>query len=287
MVYDLEYSHENRINEVYKFYEIYHKLYLDIWGNYDNLALHMGYFEDDEKEISHEESLLKMNEIVSDTAKLQKGDLVLDAGCGVGGSSIWWAQNRGCKVKGVSLVDNEIFLAKKFSAAKKIDSMVTFETMDITDLKFDKESFDVVIAIESFCYALDKNNFLKEAFRVLKKGGRLVISDYFSRDGYISTDENNVLTKVCKKSCINLCSLGQISLLLQLAGYSDVNTKDVSMNVKKSYGEGIIRLNKLHEDIIDPILRIRIDEEQDRNILECDCLNNGLLCYGIVCSKKL
>jgi len=205
VVYNLKYTHENRINEVYKFYEIYHKLYLDIWGNYDNLALHMGYYEDNGKEISHEESLLKMNEIVSDTAKLQKGDLVLDAGCGVGGSSIWWAQNRGCKVKGVSLVDNEIFLAKKLSAAKKIDSMVKFETMDITDLKFDKESFDVVIAIESFCYALDKNNFLKEAFRVLKKGGRLVISDYFSRDGYISTDENNVLTKVCKKSCINLC----------------------------------------------------------------------------------
>jgi hypothetical protein len=46
-------------------------------------------------------------------------------------------------------------------------------------------------------------------------------------------------------------------------------------------------LNKLHEDIIDPILRIHIDEEQDRNILECDCLNKGLLRYGIVCSKKL
>jgi len=88
VIYNLEYTHENRINEVYKFYEIYHKLYLDIWGNYDNLALHMGYYEDDEKEISHEESLLKLNEIVSDTAKLQEGDLVLDAGCGVGGSSI-------------------------------------------------------------------------------------------------------------------------------------------------------------------------------------------------------
>lgn len=287
MVYNLEYTHENRINEVYRFYEIYHKLYLDIWGNYDNLALHMGYYEDNEKEISHEESLLKMNEIVSDAAKLQEGDLVLDAGCGVGGSSIWWAQNRGCKAKGVSLVDNEIFLAKKLSADKKLDSMVTFEKMDITDLKFDYESFDVVIAIESFCYALDKNNFLKEAFRVLKKGGRLVISDYFSRNSYISTDGNELLTKICKKSCIDLCSLDQISLLLQLAGYGDVSTKDVSLNVKKSYEEGIIRLGRLHKDISDPILKVHIDEEQDRSILECNCLNNGLLRYGIVCSKKL
>jgi ubiquinone/menaquinone biosynthesis C-methylase UbiE len=247
----------------------------------------MGYYEDDEKEISHEESLLKMNEIVSDTAKLQKGDLVLDAGCGVGGSSIWWAQNRGCKVKGVSLVDNEIFLAQKLSAAKKIDSMVKFEAMDITDLKFDKESFDVVIAIESFCYALDKNNFLKEAFRVLKKGGRLVISDYFSRNGYISSYENNLLIKVCK----NLVSIFA-HWIKSVYSYNWLDivmsmTKDVSMNVKKSYDEGIIRLNRLHEDISDPILRVHIDEEQDRNILECHCLNNGLLRYGIVCSKKL
>jgi len=138
-----------------------------------------------------------------------------------------------------------------------------------------------VIAIESFCYALDKNNFVKEAFRVLKKGGRLIISDYFSRNGYISTDGNELLTK------IDLCSLDQISLLLQLAGYSDVSTKDVSLNVKKSYEEGIIRLDRLHEDISDPILRVHIDEEQDISILECNCLNNGLLRYGIVCSKKL
>ena len=286
MVYDLKYSHENRINEVYKFYEIYHKLYLDFWGNYDNLALHMGYYEDNGKEISHEESLLKLNEIVSDTAKLRKGDLVLDAGCGAGGSSIWWAKNKGCKVKGISLVDDEIVLAKKVSEDKKIDNMVSFETMDITNLKFDKESFDVVIAIESLCYVIDKYNFLKEAFRVLKKGGRLVISDYFSRDDLSSAYETYLLTKVCKKSCIDLCSLDRISLLLQLAGYSDIGVKNVSKNVKNSYDKGIMRLHRLYDYITDPFLKIHIEEEQDRNILEYKCLKKGLLCYGIVYSRK-
>lgn len=59
-------------------------------GNYDNLAIHMGYYDDSIE--SHEESLLRLNEIVFDIAKIGENDLVLDAGCGVGGSSIWLAK---------------------------------------------------------------------------------------------------------------------------------------------------------------------------------------------------
>jgi hypothetical protein len=46
----------------------------------------MGYYDDYIE--SHEESLLRLNEIVFDIAKIGENDLVLDAGCGVGGSSI-------------------------------------------------------------------------------------------------------------------------------------------------------------------------------------------------------
>ena len=105
-----------------RFYDLYHKLYLDIWDNYDNLAIHMGYYDDSIK--SHEESLLRLNEIVFDIAKIGQNDLVLDAGSGVGGSSIWLGKLKGCKVIGISLAKKEIKLARKFSKQNKVNNFV-------------------------------------------------------------------------------------------------------------------------------------------------------------------
>ena len=77
-------THKRRVNEVQKFYDLYHQVYLNIWGDYENLVIHMGYY--DEKVSSHEESMIRMNQIVCDIADIQQSDLVLDAGCGVGAS---------------------------------------------------------------------------------------------------------------------------------------------------------------------------------------------------------
>ncbi|KKW20716.1 MAG: Methyltransferase, UbiE/COQ5 family, partial [Candidatus Adlerbacteria bacterium GW2011_GWC1_50_9] len=49
---------------------------------------------------------------------------------------------------------------------------------------FPDEVFDVVWAIESFCYAPDRKYFLTEAYRILKRGGRIIIADGFdARNG--------------------------------------------------------------------------------------------------------
>ena len=107
---------KERLSTIIDYYSTYHTLYLKMWGNTDNLAIHMGYYDDTVN--THTESLLKMNEYISSLSNIRKNDRILDAGCGVGGTTIWIAKKFGCKVTGISLSNNEIELAKKIRRKK-------------------------------------------------------------------------------------------------------------------------------------------------------------------------
>ncbi|MGH7749466.1 MAG: SAM-dependent methyltransferase, partial [Candidatus Dormibacteria bacterium] len=82
----------------------YDETWLDyriLWLNPDNLAVHFGYT--DQSTRSHTDALKNMNRVLADRVQIQSGERVLDAGCGVGGSSFWLAKERGAEVVGITL----------------------------------------------------------------------------------------------------------------------------------------------------------------------------------------
>lgn len=147
------------------------------WGLDKNLSLHYGIWEDGIKNFN--ESLVNTNRVLMRLGNITKSDKILDAGCGVGGAALFLNKELDVSVTGITLSERQVAYASKAAAERKVDHKVRFHVMDYTNTKFEDNSFDVVWACESISSAPKKEAFVKEAFRVLKKGGRLIMSDFF------------------------------------------------------------------------------------------------------------
>jgi cyclopropane fatty-acyl-phospholipid synthase-like methyltransferase len=147
-----------------------------LWLNRNNLALHYGYHDTTTR--GHAAALLRLNQVLADRVAIQPGERVLDAGCGVGGSSLWLAAQRGASTVGITLSARQVTRARRLAAARGLGQRARFEQADYTNTPFPDGSFDLIWAIESVCHAPDKPAFYREAARLLRPGGRLVTADF-------------------------------------------------------------------------------------------------------------
>lgn len=111
-------------------------------------------------------------------ASLKKGDVVLDLGSGAGFDVFLAAKKVGSggKVFGVDMTEEMLEKARE-NAKKDGFTNVEFKKGDIENLPLDDNSVDVVISNCVINLAPDKARVFKETHRVLKTGGRLMISD--------------------------------------------------------------------------------------------------------------
>jgi len=150
--------------------------YRFLWLNRQNLAFHFGYH--DATTYSHAAALLNTNRTLAARAAIQAGQRVLDAGCGVGGSGLWLARYCGATVVGVTLVRSQVAQARRLAAAHDLAECAVFLQADYTRTPLATATFDAVWALESLCHTPDKAAFYREAARLLRPGGRLVIAEY-------------------------------------------------------------------------------------------------------------
>lgn len=157
-------------------------------------------------------------------AKLSPGEVVLDLGSGGGIDVLLSARRVGPtgKAYGLDMTDEMLALAnenKRKAGAKNVE----FLKGEIENIPLPDNSVDVIVSNCVINLSADKDKVLREAFRVLKPGGRFAVSDVVTRGAIPNEIRQKVLLWV---GCIaGALEENEYRSKLKLAGFEQVEVE--------------------------------------------------------------
>jgi SAM-dependent methyltransferase len=162
-------------------------------------------------------------------AALEAGEVVLDLGSGAGLDVMLAARKVGPSgfVYGVDMTDEMLALATR-NAARAGATNVEFRKGHIEDIPLPDRTVDVIISNCVVNLSPDKSQVLGEAFRVLRAGGRLAISDIVvdGRLDDLPVSEAQVRTALSWAGCIaGALTVDQYKQLLTTAGFAEIQVE--------------------------------------------------------------
>lgn len=142
---------------------------------------------------------------------------VLDCGCGTGPMIEILCEKYPDKLyTGLDLTPEMIKKAKE----KNLPN-TNFVVGDCEKIPFENESFDVIICTNSFHHYPNPQDFFDNAYRVLRKGGRLILRDYTSTD-FIVWLMNHIempLAHLCGHGDVKIYKKEEYREMLKKAGF--------------------------------------------------------------------
>jgi tocopherol O-methyltransferase len=263
--------------------------YVRIWVHPRVRAMHFGYWDETTATLS--QAQINMNRKLAATADLQIGDNVLDAGCGIGGSSVWLALAYEASVLGITLVSSQVAKAREYARQREVDHLVTFARRDFTSTGLPAGSFDVLWAQESLCHASNKEHFLPEAYRLLRTGGRLVVGDFFRTGPVYSRPQERLLRRWLDGWVIpDLLTGDEIRAWASKAGFRDIQLEDITPRIMRT-SYYLFLLSSALSPLTDALhlagLRSTVQQKNvESSRRQWLCLNCDLWFYGVFLAVK-
>jgi tocopherol O-methyltransferase len=219
---------------IQQFYDASSGLWEQTWGEH----MHHGYYGPNgaikkqrrQAQIDLNEEFLAWGEV---TAAAQ----ILDAGCGIGGSSLYLAERYQAHVVGITLSPVQAQRASERAAAAGLSAQTEFHVADAQNTPFEDQRFDLIWSMESGEHMPDKQAFVQECYRLLKPGGRFLMATWCHRPtdslaGPLTAEEQRLLEGIYRLYALPyVISLPEYEAIAADCGFQHIRTADWSTAV--------------------------------------------------------
>ncbi len=200
-------------------YDVSTLFYRMLWGPH----IHHGLWDADE---TPRVAQLQLTERLASNAEIFSGARVLDAGCGMGGSSRWMAKQFACEVTGVTISPVQRHWAALTATLQRCRPRPRFLCENLERCHFDPGTFDFVWSVECTEHLFEKAQFFQNAARWLKPQGRFAICAWLVGRNETDPDTIRQVQGVCEGMfCPSLGTQGDYENWFQAAGMRIVKSE--------------------------------------------------------------
>ena len=210
-----------------------------------NYNMHFGYWRPGINPFNREAMLNELNLQVFKRLGISgtQNFKLVDLGGGTGATArSAVASHSNTAVDVVTIVPRQISIGNELNKVSSNGHNITMHCTDFTDTHLPSGEYDGAIMIESACHAIGptKESLLKEAHRLLKPGGTLVMVDAMllrelPKDGFIARLMAHIYRRWCTSWAVpEMCRVDLVSSSLVKQGFSTPKIEDWSWNVTPS-----------------------------------------------------
>jgi sarcosine/dimethylglycine N-methyltransferase len=150
---------------------------------------------------------------------------VADFCAGLGGTVRYLAHRYGADVTGIELTPSRVSAAQELIVLVGLQERARVRQGNVMDAPLAGESMDVVVSQEALCHVPDHAKTLAEACRVLRKGGRLAMTDWIANTPLSAKDAQLMWDGMAIQPLETLASYGEIA---RAAGFHVEATTDLT-----------------------------------------------------------
>ncbi|MEL6246802.1 MAG: methyltransferase domain-containing protein [Cyanobacteria bacterium J06648_16] len=283
-----------------QFYDASSRLWEQVWGEH----MHHGYYGPNgtHRKDRYQAQIDLMDELLN-WAQVSAAETILDAGCGVGGATLYLAKKFAARAAGLTLSPVQAeraqsraieqgLIVEPVDMSTEARPTVEFRVADALHTPFADNSFDLVWTLESGEHMPDKHQFLQECYRQLKPGGTFLMATWCHRAtdslaGPLTRSEQDQLQAIYDVYCLPyVISLPEYEALAHQVGFQQVQAADWSDAVEPFWMDVIT-------SALDPSVLVKLLNTGGTTLqgalslgLMATGFQRGLIRYGLVTGTK-